>query len=143
MQTSTRGTSATGISAYQKLGVQSEIESASSHRLIQMLLDGALSKIAIARGCLERGETSGKCQNISWAISIIDGLRASLNVEAGGEIAANLSELYQYMNQQLVVANLNNDGSKLEEVHQLLTEIHAGWDGISGQFDGEKIPESA
>ena len=120
------------VNQYTKVGVQTGVESASSHRLIQMLLDGALSKISIAGGHMKRGEIPEKGAHISWAISIIEGLRSSLNRESGGELAENLDRLYEYMLRQLVVANLRNDPAVLDEVHGLLAEIRSGWMGIRG-----------
>lgn len=120
-----------GISAYQQFGVSTEIEGANPHRLIQMLIDGALAKIRVAGRCLDGGDIVGKCENIDWAMAIIGGLRGSLNTEEGGEIAANLDSLYEYMGRQLALANVRNDRELLEEVISLLGEIKSGWDGIA------------
>lgn len=119
-----------GASQYKQVGAQTSVESATPHRLIQMLLEGALEKINLARGYMQRGETAMKGTHISWAISIIDGLRMSLDKEAGGEIAANLDALYDYMGRRLVEANLHNDEAILNEVSGLLIEIKSAWDAI-------------
>ncbi|MCC6201955.1 MAG: flagellar export chaperone FliS [Gammaproteobacteria bacterium] len=126
-----------GVSAYRQLGTQVEVESASQHRLIEMLLDGALSRIAMARGCLQRGDVPGKCQNISFAAAIVEGLDASLNREAGGELAGNLHELYLYLGERLLYANARNDGATLDEVQRLLTTIRDGWIGIR-----DRVPQT-
>lgn len=120
-----------GLAQYQKVGVHGEIDSASPHRLIQMLIEGALSKIYAARACMENSRITGKGENISMAISIIGGLRASLNFEAGGEIANNLNSLYDYMEQRLLEANVNNDISILDEVISLFADIKGAWDTIA------------
>ena len=93
---------------YSQVAVQSDAHFASPHRLIQMLMDGALQRIAAAKGDMQRGNIAQKGTHISWAISIIEGLRASLNMEAGGEIARNLDNLYEYMCWQLLQANLKS-----------------------------------
>ena len=121
----------TGLSEYKAVSMRSEIESASPHRLIQMLLDGAVTKVSIAKGCMERGDITGKCENIDWAMSIISGLQGSLDLEKGGQIAANLYALYDYTTRQLVVANARNDKQILDEISSLLNEIRSGWAGIS------------
>jgi flagellar protein FliS len=95
-----------------------------------MLLDGALDKISIANGHMKRGEVAQKGAHISWAISIIEGLRTSLNIESGGELAGNLDRLYEYASQRLVEANLRNDPALLDEVQGLLAEVRAGWQDI-------------
>ena len=118
------------VQQYNKVGVVSSVESASPHRLIQMLMAGALEKIAIAKGYMERKEIAQKGSHISWAISIIDGLRASLNLEQGGEIAQNLDDLYDYMTRRLARANVENDADLLDEVASLLRTIKGAWDEI-------------
>ncbi|MFO7604003.1 MAG: flagellar export chaperone FliS [Gammaproteobacteria bacterium] len=118
------------VQQYNQVGVASSVESASPHRLIQMLMAGALEKIAIAKGYMERQEIAKKGSHISWAISIIDGLRASLNLEQGGEIAQNLDDLYDYMTRRLARANVENNTDLLDEVASLLRTIKGAWDEI-------------
>jgi flagellar protein FliS len=120
-----------GIEQYQKTGVQGSIETATPHRLIQMLMEGALSKVASARGFMARGDIAKKGEHISWAMSIIDGLRLSLDKSVGGDIAQNLDDLYDYINRRLLQANLHNKPEYLDEITALLTEIKSGWDAIS------------
>ena len=127
---------------YARLGLRTSIESASPHRLILMLIEGADDKLRLAHRAMQTGEVAAKGANISWAISIIDGLRASLNLERGGEIAANLDSLYDYMSRTLLAANLHNDLGKLEEVGQLLNEIRQAWKGIEHQVDGDGSSKS-
>ena len=119
------------LDQYKKVGVQTGIENASPHRLIQMLMAGALEKIASAKGFLQRGDKGQKSQYIGWAISIIDGLRVSLDKNMGGELVDNLDALYEYMGQRLLMANIKNDPEMLDEVANLMREIKAGWDGIA------------
>ncbi len=123
-------TNSTGLDQYRKVGAQSEAEFANPHRLIQMLMEGALEKIAKAKGFMEHGNVAEKGRHVSWAISIIDGLRLSLDKEKGGEIAENLDSLYEYMTRRLVQANAENSASYLDEVASLLLEIKSGWDAI-------------
>lgn len=118
------------LNQYRKVGVHAAIADASPHRLIQMLMEGALDKIQVAKGHMERGEVAAKGKHISWAISIIDGLRTSLDMKAGGKLAENLDDLYDYMSRRLLDANLHNDPAALDEVTHLLLEIKQGWDAI-------------
>ncbi len=119
-----------GAAKYSHIGSQSGVENATPHRLIQMLIDGALERTLKARGYMVRGILADKGENISSAMSIIGGLQASLNKASGGEIAANLDALYTYMIQQLMLSNLQDDIKGLDEVIALLQEIKQGWDGI-------------
>ncbi len=124
-----------GIAQYKQVGVHTAIEGASPYRLIQLLLEGALDRVAAAKGHIERGEVDMKGVMITKALEIIGGLRASLNMEVGGEIASNLHALYEYMERRLVEANTQNDGEALDEVTRLLQQIKSGWDGIADEVD--------
>ena len=116
---------------YSQMDSCTGVTEASPHRLVQMLLDGVLGKIAVVKGLMLRNDISKKGEVIGQAISIIGGLRSSLDMEAGGEIAVNLDNLYEYMERQLIKANLENDTTLLDEVVILLREIKAAWDSIS------------
>lgn len=120
------------LKQYRRLGIESEVSNASPHRLIQMLFEGALSRLAAAQGALERGELAAKGELISKAIGIIGGLRSSLDMEAG-DLSLRLDQLYEYMNFKLLEASSQNDMEKLNEVVQLLKTIKSGWDEIGGQ----------
>ncbi len=121
------------IKQYQQQSARGAIEGASPHRLIQMLLDGALERIFAAKRAMATNQTAAKGESISSAIAIVDGLRASLDLEKGGDIAANLKALYDYMERRLLEANLNNDAAILDEVASLLCEIGEAWRGIAPQ----------
>ena len=117
-------------SEYAAVGTQTGVTEATPHRLIQMLLDGALDKIARARGAMQRREIAEKGSCINSASSIILGLHDSLDMEAGGEMAANLSNLYDYMIRRLMEGHATNDIAALDEVASLLREVKRGWDAI-------------
>ncbi|MGD8926761.1 MAG: flagellar export chaperone FliS [Thioalkalispiraceae bacterium] len=118
------------IGEYSQVGVSSGVEQASPHRLIQMLMDGAIEKVAMAKGFMERNETALKGSHISWAISIVEGLRASLDKNTGGEIADNLDDLYDYMIRRLIRSNAENNVDMLDEVLSLLRSVKGAWDEI-------------
>ncbi len=118
---------------YNKMAVQTGVDTGSPHRLVQMLLGGALEKIAIAKGHLDRGNMVEKGRHIRWAVSIIEGLRTSLDMEQGGDIARNLQDLYDYMKRVLLEAHVSNNTLQLDEVSSLLREIKDAWDAISPQ----------
>jgi flagellar protein FliS len=118
------------MNKYAQVGNQSTAAFANPHRLIQMLMEGALEKISKAKGFMKNGDIAKKGEHISWAISIIEGLRVSLDHTQGGKISENLEALYIYMNSRLTQANLNNSVEMLEEVTTLLIDIKSGWDAI-------------
>lgn len=124
-----------GHAQYNSVSVESDVHTASPHRLIQKLLYAGLEKMAIAKGAMERDDYATKSRYISWAIAIIDGLRMSLDLEAGGEIAQNLESLYDYMSRRLYEANVKNDVEAINEVSRLLREIQEAWDGIADEVN--------
>lgn len=120
------------MNQYKEVRVQSSVMDATPHRLIQMLMEGVLEKIALAKGNILRKEIAQKGENIGKAITIVGGLQASLDKEKGGELAENLNSLYDYMAQRLLMANIQSDDAILDEVADLMLEIKAGWDAIPG-----------
>lgn len=95
-----------------------------------MLMEGVLEKLGRAQSLLKIHDYEGKGEQISWAMSIIGGLRDSLNIDEGGEIAENLDKLYAYMLSKLLEANVQNNCELIDEVIQLMLHIKSGWDGI-------------
>ncbi len=127
------GTTSRGVNAYAKVGLETGVSSASPHKLIVMLYDGALAAIMTAITQMKAGNIQEKGKAISKAIRIIDdGLRASLDKEAGGEIARNLDALYDYMSRRLLEANINNSPEMLDEVRGLLADLRDTWNQIGG-----------
>ena len=116
---------------YQNVNTQSAVHDASPHRLIQMLMEGGLSRIAQAKGSMEREEFAQKGMLIGKAVAIIGGLREALNFEVGGELAHNYANLYDYMSRRLGEANRSNDMDILDEVSGLLRTLKEGWDAVA------------
>src|SRR5579863_3265822 len=85
------------LAAYQSVSVHGGVAGADPHKLVLMLMDGALERLAVARACLERGQIARKAQLLTSCTTLIAELRGSLNVQKGGELARNLSDLYEYM----------------------------------------------
>ena len=115
------------LAAYQSVAVHGGLATDDPHRLILMLMDGTLQRIAAARGCLERNDLGQKAQLLQRAIALIAELRGSLDHQKGGALAHNLDELYDYMTRQLVRANVENRAAPLDEVASLMTEIRLAW----------------
>lgn len=116
---------------YQKTSHEIEVNGANSHKLIQMLMAGALTRIAEARGQFDRGDKSGFGESVGKTIGIISGLQAALDFERGGEISKNLESLYDYMVRTLLSVHSENSVAPLNEVASLLSEIKEAWDAIS------------
>lgn len=119
---------ARGARSYAQVGLETSVNAASPEHLISLLYDGARLAIGRARIALEQGNIPARGQAISKAIDIVgNGLRAVLDHEAGGEIAANLSNLYDYIERCLLMANLNADADKLAEADRLLADLASAW----------------
>ena len=101
--------------AYRKIGVETQVDQADPHALVEMLFDGLMLAVGMARAALQRGDISD------------EGLRGCLNLEKGGELAGNLHDLYQYCVMRLTQANARNDDAALAEVQNLLEPISTGW----------------
>jgi flagellar protein FliS len=121
-----------GVKAYAKVGIETGVTSASPHKLIVMLFDGAIVSVTSAIMHMKGGNIPEKGKAISKAIMIIDsGLRAALDKKAGGEIAQGLDALYEYMGARLLEANLKNNLAHLEEVQRLLQDLRGAWNAIA------------
>ncbi len=117
--------------AYARMGVESNVAGADPHMLIVMLFDGALLKVNLAAIAISQNDIAAKGLAISKAIEIIgSGLKASLDMEAGGELAQRLASLYDYMVSRLIYANVHSSESALKEVSSLLGELKSAWDAI-------------
>lgn len=115
------------LKQYQSVDLRATVETASPHKLISMLLDGALGALAKAKGSIERKDIEERTRHLNKATEIVVGLKGSLDLEQGGEVAANLDGLYDYMLRSVVEANRNNDAEKVQEIMNLMLEIKQGW----------------
>jgi len=118
------------LQQYNQVRTHAQVEDASPHRLIQMLMEGALDKIKLAKSYMEHRKIPEKVRHINWALSIVDGLQNSLDMEKGGDIAQHLDALYDYIQRRLILANLDNDPALLDEAAGLLLEIKSAWDAV-------------
>ncbi|MFQ3250138.1 MAG: flagellar protein FliS [Glaciecola sp.] len=119
-----------GINAYKKGSLKQDIATADPHRLTLMLMQGALDRMAYAKGCMERKDFAGKSEHLSRVNAILINLRDTLDLDVGGEIAENLYALYEFMVQRLLDANVQNNLQIMDEVINLLLPIKTAWAGI-------------
>ena len=125
------GSSQRGANAYAKVGLETGVVAASPHKLIVMLFDGALAAVRSAAVHMTARDIEKKGLAISKAINIVqNGLRASLDKQAGGQIAESLDALYEYICTRLVSANVTNQPAMLDEVIALLADLKGAWEAI-------------
>ncbi|HWD31085.1 flagellar export chaperone FliS [Pseudomonas caricapapayae] len=118
---------------YQKVNGVAQTSEASPHRLVQMLMQGGLDRIAQAKGAMARNDIAQRGILIGKAIGIVGGLREGLDLENHADSLADLDNLYAYMSKRLVDANVQNDPEILNEVARLLITVKEGWDAIGDQ----------
>ncbi|WP_282109901.1 flagellar export chaperone FliS [Shewanella algicola] len=118
------------MQSYRKVSVDSNMAVATPHRIIQMLLAGALERLVQAKLAIANGDITNRGVLIGKTMGIINGLNGSLNMDADVEVAGNLTQLYDYMLRRLSEANLNNDPQAIDDVVSILKTIKEGWDAI-------------
>jgi len=123
-----------GAAQYASVGLHTRLQDATPHALIQMLIDGFIERINLAKIGLNRGDIPLKGNSIGRAITILGGLQQGLDVERGGELARNLGDLYVYMERRLLHANLANDAAALDEVLGLMQTVKSAWDAIPSSY---------
>lgn len=121
------------VRQYRESSVTSQLADASPHRLIAMLYDGALERLAVALSGILHGNVSDKLRGIDSTQAILGHLYDILDYKAGGDIAMRLASLYEYMMRRLVHAKFRNDAEAVREVMSLLRTVKAGWDAIAPQ----------
>lgn len=115
------------LKQYKSVDLRATVETASPHKLISMLFDGAMAALARAKGAMERNSIQERTTNLNKASEILVTLKGSLDIEKGGEVAENLDALYDYMLRAVMQANRNNDLAKVQEVMDLIGEVKQGW----------------
>jgi flagellar protein FliS len=113
--------------AYKTIDLQSRIEAATPHELINLLFQGARTNIATAIGCLQRNQIKEKGEHLSKAIGIIDGLKSSLNMQQGGKVAEDLLALYNQVQHLIYKANIQNSAELLTRSNEILAGVHEAW----------------
>jgi flagellar secretion chaperone FliS len=115
---------------YTTIGLEGLVSQASPHELVRMLMDGFLDRVSAARAQIANNDIAGKGVSLGRALGIIEGLRTSLDADAGGELAENLENLYDYIARRVVQASATNEVAALEEVSALMTQIRESWIAI-------------
>jgi flagellar protein FliS len=118
------------LQSYRKVSLDSEISVASPHRIIQMMFAGGLERLAQSRYAIENRDMNNKGLFIGKAIGIVNGLNNSLNMDEGGEIAGNLSQLYDFIIMKVTEANLKNDTQAIDDAVAVLRTLKEGGDAI-------------
>lgn len=122
------------LQAYKKISVDSQLTAASPHKVIQMLMGGAIERLIQGKAAMQVGNIAAKGERLGKALNIVISLRTCLSMEDGGEIATNLDSLYDYMIRQISKANSENIDDPIDDVIYILREIKSAWDLIPSQY---------
>ncbi|MBO9689686.1 flagellar export chaperone FliS [Roseateles chitosanitabidus] len=116
--------------SYQTVNLHAQTAQASPLQLVLVLMDGLLDELARARAHIEARRFELKAASLEKCVAIINGLSSALDLEAGGEVVANLARLYDYCAERLYRAGVDLDVAPVDEVRGLLTQIRGGWQGV-------------
>lgn len=119
-----------GINAYQSVGGRDQATTADPYQLIQMLMNGALQKLAVGKGAIEREDLPVKSENLTKALSIVAALQESLDLNVGGEVAGNMYDLYDYVKRQIIEAMTANTTDAVDNSLMVMRSLKEGWDAI-------------
>ncbi|MCJ2377347.1 flagellar export chaperone FliS [Vibrio sp. ZSDZ34] len=122
------------LQAYKKVSVDSQLSAASPHKVIQMLMAGAIERLIQAKAAMQQGNIPVKGERIGKALDIIISLRSCLSLDDGGEIASNLDQLYEFMITQISEANHENNPQPIDDVIEIIREIKSAWDQIPAEY---------
>ena len=126
--------------AYARVGLETSVNTASAHKLIELLFNGFIESVTLARGAMRNRQIEAKGKAIGRAARIIEeGLKAGLDMQAGGKLAEDLSALYAYVAIRLTYANLRNDESALDECVRLINPLREAWISIGPQVEAGKL----
>ena len=127
-----------GGGLYRQVGVETRLTGASPHQMVAMLFDGYMEAVAQARGAMRAGQPGVKGMAIGRAVRIVEeGLRAGLDLRAGGSLARDLHDLYGYLTMRLTIANLHNNEEALDECQRLMQPLRDAWTAIGTQTGTE------
>ncbi|USH03184.1 flagellar export chaperone FliS [Grimontia kaedaensis] len=122
------------LQAYKKVSVDSQLSAASPHKVIQMLMAGAIERLVQGKAAMLQGDVAVKGERLGKALDIIISLRTCLSMDDGGEIATNLDALYDFMIRQISEANRDNLDAPIDDVIDILREIKSAWDQIPAEY---------
>ncbi|MGX5913386.1 flagellar export chaperone FliS [Aliidiomarina sp. Khilg15.8] len=119
-----------GVKAYQNVGGRDQASTADPYQIIQMLMTGALQKLAQGKGAILRKDYAAKSESLTKALSIVNALQEGLDMSVESELAGNMYDLYDFMKRQIISASTENSAAPVDACIDILREIKEGWDAI-------------
>ncbi|MFC1234343.1 flagellar export chaperone FliS [Vibrio sp. F74] len=122
------------LQAYKKVSVDSQLSAASPHKVIQMLMAGAIERLVQGKAAMAQGNIAVKGERLGKALDIVISLRTCLSMDEGGDVAQNLDQLYEFMITQIALANVESNPKAIDDVVDILREIKSAWDQIPNEY---------
>ncbi|MEW7864226.1 flagellar export chaperone FliS [Aeromonas diversa] len=117
------------INAYKSQSLEAELSVADPHRIIQLLMQGLLERLALTKGAIERRDLEEKADKVSKSMAIIMGLQDSLDFKYD-DISKQLYQSYEFMKQRLLDASRDMDPEPVQEIIDMMLVIKSAWDAI-------------
>lgn len=121
------------LAQYRRVDAYGSVENADPHRLVELLYDALGESLLGLGGAIARADLAAKSAAVAKAAGIIDALRASLDLEGGGELGHNLDRLYDYMGRKLTEVNLHSDAQVLREIASVNETLRGAWKAIPAE----------
>lgn len=118
---------------YQAVNLGSQAAQASPVQLVLILTDGLLEELMRARAHIQAKRYELKARSLDRCVDMLNGLSSALDFEAGGELVANLAQLYDYCAHRIQQAGFNMDPTLIDEVSGLLKTLRNGWQGMQAR----------
>ncbi|HND85758.1 MAG TPA: flagellar export chaperone FliS [Pseudobdellovibrionaceae bacterium] len=109
------------------------VQSAGPEKILLMLYEGAIKFTKLAITAAEQKKIADRCTNIGRAYDIVMELNNTLDHKIGGQIAANLEQLYMFIMEQYTKANISGDAEPLRVSLRILENLYEGWKGAIDQ----------
>ncbi|MFC3025601.1 flagellar export chaperone FliS [Vibrio zhugei] len=122
------------LQAYKKVSVDSQLSAASPHKVVQMLMAGAIERLIQGKAAMQQHNIAVKGERLGKALDIIISLRGCLSMDDGGEIAQNLDQLYEFLITQITTSNQLNQPELLDDAIEIIREIKSAWDQIPAEY---------
>lgn len=115
---------------------ENSVLTASKGKLLLMTYDGATRFISQAKAHMAALAYEEQNTCIIKAQRLLLELIYTLNPSADRDLAQRLTQLYEYMFNRLVEANVNDDAAALDEVLWHLGELRAAWAQADREVSG-------
>ncbi len=116
-----------------QLYAKTEVQTASSVQVVVLLYDGVIQSLKLAQEGMLTNNMQDKARFLDRALTVVNELSASLNMEQGGTIANDLRRLYEYVQHEITQSNLHHDSTRLNSPIKCLGIVREAWVELANQ----------